>query len=200
MREGGTRTEALAVYSMQHKIPVRTLKRWIAKYRDNGIIGLVDTRGSGEGIDRPISEEAFDFFKSMYLDQRRLSVKARAGRISVTKIAGKKRAGLFRSLRTMYDVVNKQNSAARAGFASGRACRLRSQMRSIYPDGPGQHRAGTNLGGRPSPVQLLDTAQRAMDKALADGLGRYAVQGDRRLAYIAVTESDDDFVCDEKGH
>jgi putative transposase len=107
VREKGTRSEAFAAYSVQYNIPVRTLQRWIARYRDEGIIGLVDTRGRGEGNGDIISEEAFDLFKSMYLDQRRPSIKTCWQNIRYENRRQKK-GWVIPSLRTMYSVASKR--------------------------------------------------------------------------------------------
>ncbi|MGD0077217.1 MAG: transposase domain-containing protein [Sedimentisphaerales bacterium] len=107
IRENGTRSEAFAVYSRQHNIPLRTLQRWIANYRDEGITGLVDMRGRGEGNGDTISEEAFDLFKSMYLDQRRLSLKMCWQNIRYENRRQKK-GWTIPNLRTMYNLVNRR--------------------------------------------------------------------------------------------
>jgi putative transposase len=107
IREKGTRTEALAVYSRQHSIPPSTLKRWVAKYRDNGITGLVDTRVRSEGNGDTISKEAFELFKGLYLDQRRPSVKA-CRYIVRHENRMRKKGWTIPSLRTMYRVVEKR--------------------------------------------------------------------------------------------
>jgi putative transposase len=106
VRTGGTRSEAIAAYSTQHKIPVRTLTRWIAKYRDNGVIGLVDTRGRGDGFAESINEDAFDFFKSMWLTEQRLSIKQCWLNIRYENRRQKK-GWTIPGLRTMYDLVSK---------------------------------------------------------------------------------------------
>jgi hypothetical protein len=107
VRTGGTRSEALAAYSMQHKIPVRTLTRWIAKYRDNGIIGLVDTRGRSGGFAEPISEEAFEYFKKMWLTEQRLSVIQCWHYIQYINRSENK-GWTIPGERTMYDLVDKR--------------------------------------------------------------------------------------------
>ncbi len=71
----GKRSGALAIYVTQEKVTKRSLERWMAKYRTQGLLGLVDTRGGGKFISDMISDEAFELFKSMYLTQQRLSVK-----------------------------------------------------------------------------------------------------------------------------
>lgn len=72
---GAGRTDALARYSAQRGgVKVRSLQRWIARYRTEGLLGLVDGRGGGKFLEQTISPEAFELFKSMYLTQQRLSV------------------------------------------------------------------------------------------------------------------------------
>ena len=53
----------------------RCLYYWLARYRDEGLIGLVDGRGGGRFFEQIISAEAFELFKSMYLTPQQLSVK-----------------------------------------------------------------------------------------------------------------------------
>ncbi len=107
--EGGGRTEAMAVYCRQHNISITTLQRWIKKYRINGVIGLVDTRGRVRGIGEGINEEAFDLFKSMYLDLRQPSVKMCWLNICYENRRQKK-GWQIPSLRTMYNIVEKRIS------------------------------------------------------------------------------------------
>jgi len=72
---GGRRGEAISKFAAEYKIGKRSLYRWIVKYRDQGLLGLVDTRGGGKFIGQTISDEAFELFKSMYLTQQQLSLK-----------------------------------------------------------------------------------------------------------------------------
>ena len=74
-RNGGTRTDAICVFAAQHQVGRSSLFRWITKYRDKGLEGLIDSRG-GDHVNREqFSPEAFALFKSMYLTEQRLSVK-----------------------------------------------------------------------------------------------------------------------------
>lgn len=73
---GGTRSEAMNQFALEHKISKRSLQRWLIRYRNEGLLGLVDMRGGGKFIGQIISEEALELFKSMYLTQQQLSVKA----------------------------------------------------------------------------------------------------------------------------
>lgn len=75
IRHNGTRTEALGVYAAQMGVGERTIKRWIMKYHQQGLLGLVDLRGGDCDVEEVISPDAFELFKSMYLTQQRLTVK-----------------------------------------------------------------------------------------------------------------------------
>ncbi len=72
----GTRSEAMNQFALEHKVGKRSLQRWLIKFRDEGLLGLVDMRGGGKFIRQMISEEAIELFKSMYLTQQQLSIKA----------------------------------------------------------------------------------------------------------------------------
>ncbi|HIJ67253.1 MAG TPA: DDE-type integrase/transposase/recombinase [Planctomycetes bacterium] len=71
---GCGRSEALAIFAKTHRLGVRSLQRWIHRYRSDGFAGLVDGRGGGNGGEK-ISPEAFEYFKGMYLTEQRRSVK-----------------------------------------------------------------------------------------------------------------------------
>ncbi len=76
VKKEGIFSDAYDVYVSQHqRLSKRSLQRWIFRYRQQGLIGLVDTRGGGEFVSQMMSPEAFELFKSMYLTQQRLSVK-----------------------------------------------------------------------------------------------------------------------------
>jgi len=75
IRNGGTRTEALSKCAAREKVSERTIKRWIMKYHQQGLLGLVDLRGVDCDAGEVISPGAFEMFKSMYLTQQRLTVK-----------------------------------------------------------------------------------------------------------------------------
>jgi transposase InsO family protein len=75
-KRGTSRTIARRQFAAAHKVPARTLMRWRARWREQGIVGLVDGRGGCRSIGEVISDEAFELFKSAYLDQRRPSVKS----------------------------------------------------------------------------------------------------------------------------
>lgn len=138
VRENGTRSGALAVYSRQHNIPLRTLQRWIAKYRDEGINGLVDMRGRGEGNGDTISEEAFGLFKSMYLDQRRLSLKMCWQNICYENRRQKK-GWTIPNLRTMYNLVNRRIPLPMQILHREGQAAYDAKCASIYSDESRQH-------------------------------------------------------------
>lgn len=75
VRQGRTRTEARHLFCSAHKIGVRSLSRWLTLYRDQGLIGLIDTRGGAAFISQMISPDAFETFKAMYLTQQQLTIK-----------------------------------------------------------------------------------------------------------------------------
>ena len=107
VRENGTRMEAIAVYCQQHNIKPRTLQRWIARLRDEGWTGLVDTRGRGSGDNGSISNEALELFKSMWLDPRQPSVVMCLRNISYENRRQKK-GWTIPNLRTMYNIVSRR--------------------------------------------------------------------------------------------
>jgi putative transposase len=72
---GKVRSEALTAFCTQKEIKRATFYRWLAKYKTQGIAGLVDMRGGGKFISQTISNEAFELFKSMYLTEQQMSVK-----------------------------------------------------------------------------------------------------------------------------
>jgi len=75
-RQGKTQTKALDMYiSRQPGITRHSLQRWIARYKGQGLLGLVDLRGGGRFVNEMLSPDAFELFKSMYLTQQQLSVK-----------------------------------------------------------------------------------------------------------------------------
>jgi len=75
-QEGRNLPSALSLFVAMHEgITKRSFQRWCAKYKDQGLLGLVDQRGIGVFISQTISPGAFELFKSMYLTQQRLSIK-----------------------------------------------------------------------------------------------------------------------------
>jgi putative transposase len=73
--DGGLRTYAYESFAIARSIPVSSLLRWRKAYRLHGLVGLVDSRGGCANPSDQISPTAFDFFRSLYLDPRQMSVK-----------------------------------------------------------------------------------------------------------------------------
>jgi len=101
------RCKAAELFAARHGIGLRTLQRWVGKYREQGLAGLVDTRGGGKFISQVISPEAFEMFKSMYLTQQRRSVKTCWQNISYINTS-EKRNWQIPQLRFMYKYVQTQ--------------------------------------------------------------------------------------------
>lgn len=70
-----TRSEAIIIFTKQNNIAKRTFERWLAKYRRQGMAGLLDNRGNSLSSES-ISPEAFEMFKSMYLTQQQRGIKS----------------------------------------------------------------------------------------------------------------------------
>jgi len=76
VHSGGTRSDAQGLFvSGNEGVSVRSLQRWIRRYKDEGLAGLIDTRGGGKFVSQVISQEAFEYFKSMYLTPQQRSVR-----------------------------------------------------------------------------------------------------------------------------
>ena len=75
VRQGQGRTEAKQLFCSSRSLGVRSLSRWLTRYRDQGLIGLVDTRGGAAFISQMITPEAFETFKAMYLTPQQLTIK-----------------------------------------------------------------------------------------------------------------------------
>lgn len=71
----GTRADAVARFCCGRDVTERSLWRWLTAYRRQGLLGLVDGRGGGRFVSEVISDEAFEHFKSLFLDQRQPSVR-----------------------------------------------------------------------------------------------------------------------------
>jgi len=70
-----SRSLAVEFFVRENNISRGSLYRWLTRYHNQGLVGLIDTRGGSRFIKQIISEDAFEFFKTMYLTQQRLSVK-----------------------------------------------------------------------------------------------------------------------------
>jgi len=75
VHNGGNRTDARKLFAKKNGIAFSSLKRWEMLYRGQGLFGLVDTRGGARMISEMISPEAFDYFKSIYLTEQRMSIR-----------------------------------------------------------------------------------------------------------------------------
>ena len=107
VRNGGNRSDAVGVFASQHQISERSLARWLAKYRVEGLLGLVDTRGGGKFISQRISSDAFELFKAMYLTPQQLSVKICWHNVRYIN-QSENRDWKIPSLQFMYRYVKKQ--------------------------------------------------------------------------------------------
>jgi len=75
VRTGGRRSDSYGLYAARCEgVNARSIRRWIKKYRIEGLQGLVDSRG-GKFRSLIISPEAFEYFKGFYLTQQKLSIK-----------------------------------------------------------------------------------------------------------------------------
>jgi len=100
-----TRSEALAVYVARNgDVRGRTLYRWLERFRNEGIRGLVDMRGGDVGS-QMISDDAFELFKSMWLTERRLSVKLCWQNTTFVN-ADEERGWTMPSLRQMHRLID----------------------------------------------------------------------------------------------
>ncbi|MBW8017088.1 MAG: DDE-type integrase/transposase/recombinase [Planctomycetes bacterium] len=82
VRADGNRTDACRIFAKQNNIAFSSFKRWQLRYKCQGLFGLVDTRGGAKLISDMISPEAFEYFKSMFLTEQRLSVRLCLGNIN----------------------------------------------------------------------------------------------------------------------
>lgn len=72
----GTWRDGFGLYALQEGKSRSTLYRWRRTFKESGLVGLVDTRGGGNTPERiRVSEEAFEYFKSQYLDPRQLTLR-----------------------------------------------------------------------------------------------------------------------------
>jgi putative transposase len=71
-----SRRQAVALFAGRLKgATERSLYRWLAAYRREGLRGLVNRSGGGKFVGEIISPEAFDQFKTLWLDLRRPSLR-----------------------------------------------------------------------------------------------------------------------------
>jgi putative transposase len=107
IHNGGTRREALCKYAALEGVGERTIKRWIMKYHQQGLRGLVDSRGRNCDAGEMISPDAFELFKSIYLTQQRLTVKTCWQNINYEN-RNQNRGWMIPGLRGMYRYIEKQ--------------------------------------------------------------------------------------------
>ncbi len=105
IRGGFPRSQAMSDFAQTHGIPLRTMQRWIANYRQGGLAALVDGRGGGGQIQ--ITPEAWDRFLSMYLTPQQLSV-ATCWRNLCYINQAEERGWQIPSLRAMQIAVNER--------------------------------------------------------------------------------------------
>jgi hypothetical protein len=106
--QGITRGQAENAYvATTEGLTARTLRRWIMRYREQGLIGLVDGRGCGESNGETISAEAFELFKSLWLKQQQPTVKMVWEVVKYVN-ADEGRQWRIPPMRTMHTLVNKR--------------------------------------------------------------------------------------------
>ncbi len=107
VRDGGGRSDAVKIFASQNSISARSVLRWLRRYRRQGLLGLVDTRGGGRFLSEMISPGAFELFKGMYLTQQQLSVKTC---LSVVNLTNRKEEHSWKvpSLGFMYRYIERQ--------------------------------------------------------------------------------------------
>ena len=105
VRNGGQRSHAMEAFARQAEVPVRSLQRWHLKWRQQGLAGLVDSRGQGESFGPLITPEAWNEFLSAYLDLRQPTVKSCWQNLSFVNTRQNK-GWTIPSLRTMQQYVN----------------------------------------------------------------------------------------------
>jgi putative transposase len=100
-----TKSDAIDLFVAGNQELTRTtLYRWLAKYHQQGLLGLVDKRGGGKFENEIISEEAFEFFKSLYLTQQQLPLKTCLLNINYIN-QSQKRGWKIPELAMMYRIV-----------------------------------------------------------------------------------------------
>jgi len=107
MRTGALRSQAVARYTFDKHVPTRSFYRWLLRWRQQGLVGLVDTRGGGKFLNEIISAEAFEMFKSMYLTQQRLSLKMCWQNVNYIN-KDQRKGWVIPSLHATYNYVKRQ--------------------------------------------------------------------------------------------
>ncbi len=106
IRTGAPRSSAMAAFSRQCDVPVRTIYRWVRRYRERGLAGLVDNRGRGDSFGPVISPEAWNEFLGLFLDEREPTVKSCWQMIGFVN-RQQNHGWTIPSLRTMQTYVNE---------------------------------------------------------------------------------------------
>ena len=109
IRSGASRSRAVAVFTTQKNIPPRSFYRWLLNWRQQGLIGLVDTRGGGKFLNDIISPDAFEMLKSLYLSQQRLSLKMCWQNVNYIN-KDQRKGWVIPSLHATYNYVKRQIS------------------------------------------------------------------------------------------
>jgi putative transposase len=100
-----TKSDAIDLFAAGNPPLTRTtLYRWLTKYHQQGLLGLVDKRGGGKFENEIISEEAFELFKSLYLTQQQLPLKTCLLNINYIN-KSQKRGWKIPELAMMYRIV-----------------------------------------------------------------------------------------------
>lgn len=107
--QGLSKREAVTLYLAGRDIKARTLWRWLSRYKEQGVMGLVDNRGGASGTE--ISSDAWELFKSMWLDDRQPSVKlCRQNLCYINK--SEEKGWVIPSLAAFYRLIDKNIPAA----------------------------------------------------------------------------------------
>lgn len=75
VRNGFFQSQAIEAFAARVDIGKRTLQRWMADFRKDGIGGLIDTRGGGNADGEIFSNDAWQYFLSLYLDLKQPTAK-----------------------------------------------------------------------------------------------------------------------------
>ena len=87
-------------------IPIRTLRRWIKQYRENGLAGLERKRRSDKNKRRSIDAELEDLAKALALSKPKLSITTIQRKVKKLALQKKKRVPKY---NVIYDIVSKLN-------------------------------------------------------------------------------------------
>ena len=102
----GGRTEAVAAFAVNNNASPATLNRWVARFKEHGLRGLVDGRGRPAGQLSPIHPKAWQTFLHYYLDPRQPKVK-QCYNILTYLNARDNRGWQIPSLSTIYGLIKE---------------------------------------------------------------------------------------------